>query len=132
VKPDVIGQKLFEEAAFGYYAVASNVLGRAVLDTAHGLVWSVVTLEDLEQGGVQRHEVDGLIDLVRLARGTQVSLLLKESKPGVYKGSLRSRGEVNVAAIASHFAGGGHHNAAGFTASGTPDTIVAEILDRLT
>lgn len=132
VKPDVIGQKLFEEAAFGYYVVASNVLGRAVLDTDHGLVWSVVTLEDLEQGGVQRHEVDGLIDLVRLARGTQVSLLLKESKPGVYKGSLRSRGEVNVAAIASHFAGGGHHNAAGFTASGTPDTIVAEILDRLT
>lgn len=132
VRPDLIGQKLFEEAAFGYYAVASNVLGRAVLDSDVGLVWSVVTLEDLETGGVQRHEVDGLIDLVRLARGTQVSLLLKESKPGVYKGSLRSRGEINVAEIASHFAGGGHHNAAGFTASGTPESIVAEIRDRLT
>lgn len=131
VRPDVIGQKLFEEAAFGYYSVASNVLGRAVLDPDLGFVWSVVTLDDLADGDVQRHEVDGLIDLVRLARGTQVALLLKESKPNLYKGSLRSRGAVDVATIAGNFGGGGHHNASGFTASGSPEEIVAQIRSLL-
>lgn len=131
VEPDAIGQKLFEEAAFGYYAVASNVLGRAVMDSELAFVWSVVTLDDLEAGDVKRHEIDGLIDLVRLARGTQVALLLKESKPNLYKGSLRSRGVVDVAKIAAHFGGGGHHNASGFTTTGTPDDIVAEVRSLL-
>jgi phosphoesterase RecJ-like protein len=94
-------------------------------------VWSVVTLDDLADGDVQRHEVDGLIDLVRLARGTQVALLLKESKPNLYKGSLRSRGAVDVAKIAGNFGGGGHHNASGFTASGSPEEIVAQIRSLL-
>lgn len=131
VQPDAIGQKLFEEAAFGYYSVAANVLARAELESDKALVWSVVTLKDLEDGGVHRHEVDGLIDLVRLARGTQIALLLKQAKPDVYRGSLRSRGAVDVARIASHFGGGGHHNASGFTATGTPESIVAEIRSLL-
>jgi len=131
VEPDVIGQKLYEEAPFGYYAVASNVLGRAVFDTEHSLVWSLVTVEDLANADVQRHEVDGLIDLVRLARGSQIALLIKEAKPGVYKGSLRSRGVVDVAAIASTFGGGGHHNASGFTTSSTPAEIVESITAQL-
>jgi phosphoesterase RecJ-like protein len=131
VKPDVIGQQLFEEASFGYYDVASKVLGRAVFDRDRAFVWSVLFDEDLEAADVARHEVDGLIDLVRLARGSQVALLLKESKFGGFKGSLRSRGIVDVAEIASLFGGGGHRNAAGFTASGGVDDIVEQITASL-
>lgn len=131
VTPDTIGQKLFEEAPFGYYAVAARVLERAVLDQEHRLVWSVMTLEDLRVGGVHHHQTDGLIDLVRMATGTEVACLLKERTPGVYKGSLRSRGLVDVAAIAASFGGGGHHNAAGFTSTESVDAIVRRIVDLL-
>lgn len=131
VKPDVIGQTLFEEASFGYYHVVSAVVGRAVLDEEHAFVWSVVTPNDLEIAGVKPHEVDGLIDLVRMARGTEVACLLKVKKPGVVKGSLRSRGKVDVAALASTFGGGGHHNAAGFTSSDEPEEIIATITAHL-
>lgn len=131
VEPDVVGQKLFEEAPFGYYKVAARVLDRAVFDEERALVWSVMTLEDLEVGGVAYHEVDPLIDLVRLARGSQVACLIKESKSGVYKGSLRSRGVVDVSAIAGTFGGGGHHNASGFTTSLNPPEIVDKIVALL-
>ncbi len=127
VEPDVIGQKLFEEAPFGYYKVAARVLERAVFDKEHAFVWSLMTQADLEDGGVAYYEVDSLIDLVRLARGSQVACLLKESKPGVHKGSLRSRGIIDVAAIAGAFGGGGHHNAAGFTSTQSPAEIVNKI-----
>lgn len=131
VKPDAIGQKLFEEAPFGYYALSARVLERAVLVEEQDFVWSHVTLEDLDATGLAYHEVDGLIDLVRMARGTQVACLLKESKPGVWKGSLRSRGVVDVAAIASTFGGGGHHNAAGFTSTDPPADVIEQILAKL-
>ena len=131
VEPDVIGQQLFEEAPFGYYAVAAAVLGRSVMDVDHEFVWSMLTMADLDDAGVAYHEVDGLIDLVRMARGTQVACLLKESKPGVIKGSLRSRGLIDVSAIAGTFGGGGHHNASGFTSTDTPEDIVEQIVSQL-
>jgi phosphoesterase RecJ-like protein len=127
VHPDIIGQKLFEEASFGYYTVASRVLGRAQLDEDHRFVWSMVTNDDLEDAGISSHDTDGLIDLVRMARGTEVACLLKVKDNGVVKGSLRSRGAVDVARIAGAFGGGGHHNAAGFTSTTAPEAVIAEI-----
>jgi len=131
VEPDVIGQKLFEEASFGYYEVASKVLGHAILDEDHAFVWSILEPGDLDSAGIASHETDGLIDLVRMARGTEVACLLKRKKPGLIKGSLRSRGRVDVAAIARSFNGGGHHNAAGFTSSEDPATIIEQIVAHL-
>ncbi len=131
VETDVVGQKLFEEAPFGYYEVASRVLGRAVLDKDRGFVWSVLEPEDLEAAGIGSHETDGLIDLVRMARNTGVACLLKRKGPGIVKGSLRSRGSVDVAAIAGSFGGGGHHNAAGFTSADDPAEIIEQISSQL-
>jgi phosphoesterase RecJ-like protein len=131
VETDVIGQKLFEEAAFGYYEVVSRVLGRAVLDVDHAFVWSIMEPDDLRAAEIGYHETDGLIDLVRMARGTEVACLLKRKKAGVIKGSLRSRGGVDVAEIARSFDGGGHHNAAGFTSSAEPSDIVEQIVAHL-
>lgn len=131
VHPDVIGQKLFEEASFGYYSVASRVLERAVLDIDHKFIWSVTTNGDLEHAGISAHETDGLIDLVRMARGTEVACLLKVKGSGVVKGSLRSRGSVDVASISAAFGGGGHHNAAGFTTDKELQVIISEITEML-
>jgi phosphoesterase RecJ-like protein len=43
---------------------------------------------------------------------------LKETAPGVYRVSLRSKGDINVARVAEAFGGGGHRNAAGCTLRG--------------
>ncbi len=130
VRPEVIGQHVYESAPFGYLAVSSAVLGRAVLESAVGFVWSTVTLSDLEAAGIAYSEADGLIDDLRIAREAGVALLLKETPDG-WKGSLRSRGEVDVAALAALFGGGGHHNAAGFHDSGTVETIVDRIREAI-
>ncbi|HKQ51711.1 MAG TPA: DHHA1 domain-containing protein, partial [Pyrinomonadaceae bacterium] len=61
--------------------------------------------------------------------------LLKECSPGVYRTSLRSKGDVNVARIAEKFGGGGHRNAAGCTLSGeleaAEQTIVRLLQDAV-
>jgi phosphoesterase RecJ-like protein len=126
-----IGRHLYEEVPFGYLEVASQVLGRAALDTEAGLVWSVLLRSDLAGAGLGYEEADALIDLVRIAEEAEVACLLKELGPDRFKGSLRSRGVVDVAAIAAGFGGGGHHNAAGFTHTGSAEDAITRILEGL-
>lgn len=126
VKPEIIGQHIYESVPFGYLAVSAAVLGRAVLEVQWGLVWSTVTTADLEAAGITYSQTDGLIDDLRIAREADVALLLRETPDG-WKGSMRSRGGTDVAAIAGLFGGGGHRNAAGFHAGFDTDEIVARV-----
>ncbi len=131
VRPEVVGQRLFEEAPFASYRVIARVMGRAVLEERLGLVWSILLQEDLAAAGLPYEEVDDLIDLVRIAREAGVACLLREIQPGTLKGSLRSRGVVDVGAIAARLGGGGHRNAAGFTFEGSPEAAIAVIREAL-
>ncbi len=131
VRPDEIGQRLYEASPFAYLRVASAVMGRAVLDRDRSLVWSVLYREDLEEAGIGPEDAESLIDLIRIAEEAQVACLLKEVEPGLTKGSLRSRGAVDVAAVATALGGGGHHNAAGFVSEGAPEAVIDLVLRHL-
>ena len=130
VRPELVGQRLYEEVPFGYLGLSSLVLGRAELDPARSLVWSVVRIADLAATGMVYEAADGLIDDLRIAREADVALLLKEVDGG-YKGSLRSRGRVDVGAVAVALGGGGHRNAAGFTVAGEVAEVVAAVAAHL-
>lgn len=130
-EPATIGRHVYEETPFGYLGVASAVIGRARLEPELLFVWSTLTLADLEGSDVSRGDAEGLIDLIRLPRESDVALLVKEVDGSTVKGSLRSRGRVDVGSIAADLGGGGHHNAAGFTFVGTSEEAVAAVRDRL-
>ena len=131
VEPAPIGQALYEETAFGYFAVVARVLSGAHLDEDAGLVWAVLRQEDIRDAGVAWEDTDQLIDLVRLPREAGVACLLKEVQSGTLKGSLRSRGVVDVAKIAEGFSGGGHRNAAGFTSKLSVEDTIARIVELM-
>lgn len=131
VAPPTVGRYVYEESPFSYLHVAGAVLGRAEIDTERQIVWSVLYREDLAKESLRYEDADGLIDLIRIAEESDVACLLREIGDDQFKGSLRSRGRVDVSAIANHFGGGGHHNAAGFVASGTAEMIMSTIRDEL-
>jgi len=130
-RPEVIGQAVYEEEPFGLLSVAGAVLSRARLDAERGVVWSVLYEGDLEEASLNGEETELLIDLVRLPREAGVALLIREVEDGGVRVSLRSRGEVNVGAIAEALGGGGHHNAAGFAFGGDPSEALAAVLRRV-
>lgn len=130
VRPELIGQRIYESVPFGYLAVSAAVLARAALEEEIGLIWSTMTTADLEDAGLGYEQADALIDDLRIAREAGVALLLKQTATG-WKGSMRSRGEVDVASIAGLFDGGGHHNAAGFHSTGTVESIVERVRGAL-
>ena len=130
-RPEQIGQSVYEEEPFGLLPVAGAVLGRARLDTRRGVVWSVLYLDDLRAADLDGEDTDLLIDLVRLPREAGVAMLIRETSAAQVRVSLRSRGKVDVGALAASLGGGGHHNAAGFSFRGAPPAAAAAVLERV-
>jgi phosphoesterase RecJ-like protein len=129
--PATVNRHVYEEAPFGYLRLAATVLGRARLDPDRALVWSVVTKQDLEEAEVAYEDAEGLIDLLRLPEEAEVACLLKRLTDDATRGSLRSRGAVDVSAVAVALGGGGHHNASGFTVAADPEETLGRVLAEL-
>jgi len=125
-----MSRQLFEEHRFEYLRLISTCLGRAQLDRELAFIATWITADDFASHGVGVEETEGLIDLVRRAQEAEVACVLKETEAGV-KVSLRSVGDVDVSAIATHFGGGGHAFAAGFTSAAPLDRVLAEIREVL-
>ncbi|HWW53820.1 MAG TPA: DHHA1 domain-containing protein, partial [Acidimicrobiales bacterium] len=123
-------RQLFEEHRFAYLQLVARCLGRAQLDRDLGFVATWVTDADLVHFGVAVEETEGLIDLLRRAAEARVSCVLKETAGGV-RVSLRAVDDVDVGAIAAGFGGGGHRFAAGFTAAGAVDQVLADLRGAL-
>lgn len=86
--------------------------------TGEGGAVSAVTEGDFRATGADYSELAGAIDYVNAVPGMRFSMVLSE-RDGKVKGSLRTlRDDVDVAAMAGKFQGGGHKKAAGFAVAG--------------
>ena len=82
---------------------------------------------DLLELGLLEVDTEDITTLARSIRGVQAVLFFKEMEPGVFRVSIRSKGEAHAARIAEHFGGGGHAHAAGFTVSGPFERLAVEV-----
>jgi len=71
-----------------------------------------------ERCGATYDDTEGLINFPLTVKEIQAVVFFKESGPGDWRISMRSKGDVNVNAIAREFGGGGHANASGCGATG--------------
>ena len=135
IRPGDISRRIFDTRPFEAMKLAGEVLGRAVLDPAaaggRGLVWTYATLADLARHGQRPYVLDTLIDPVRSVAEADVSVVVKELAEGEWAVSLRSKGAVDVSAVAVALGGGGHRLAAGFTGYGSPHEVIVAVCDQL-
>jgi len=66
--------------------------------------------------------LEGFINYPRSIVGVEVAVSFREEAEGVFRVSFRSKGRVDVSAVAARFGGGGHRNAAGCTVLGPSPT----------
>ncbi|HEV2705345.1 MAG TPA: bifunctional oligoribonuclease/PAP phosphatase NrnA [Pyrinomonadaceae bacterium] len=118
VKPAKVSQAVFGNYPWAKIALLSEVLSTARRDPSGRVAWLRQTMEMQERAGATDEDADGFVNYPLSCGQVEAVAFLKESEPGVYRVSLRSKGEVNVARIAEEFGGGGHRNAAGCTLRG--------------
>ena len=95
------------------------------------LVIVAVTQDMMKSMGVTIDELEGFAPITIQLETAEVGILLREREDGVFKCSFRSANDVNVSQICQTLGGGGHAKAAGCTASGSLDTIKAELTETV-
>lgn len=111
--------------------IRSAVTQQATLHS-HGRISLIsFTRELFRQTGTGPEDTEGLVNRVLYLRGVQAAIATREEDNGSIKFSLRSKGDVNVQAVAARFGGGGHRNAAGGTLNMSVDEAGRTLVDAV-
>jgi phosphoesterase RecJ-like protein len=131
VDPWAVAERVYETQS----ANRLRLLGR-VLDSlevsAGGKVASITTMrETLREFAAGKDALEGFINYPRSIVGVEVAVSFREEEGDVFRVSFRSKGRVDVSAVAARFGGGGHRNAAGCTVPGALPDVKRKVLEAL-
>jgi len=90
-----------------------------------------VTPEMFASSGATEDLADGFVNHARSIRGVEIAAQVTDIGGEPCRVSLRSRGTMDVSAIAARFGGGGHRNAAGFRVEGTAAEVREQLFEAL-
>src|SRR5438093_13219385 len=76
-------------------------------------------------------DTEGLINLPLTVKEIQAIVFFKQIEGDEYRVSMRSKGEIDIGAVAKGFGGGGHKNAAGCTVSGPIDALQKLFIEKI-
>jgi phosphoesterase RecJ-like protein len=119
-----------------YFSTATSkllLLGAALnnLKRDGRLAWLWVTHQDMVRTCAAEEDCEGIVNFAVAISGVEAAAFLRELPERRIRLSLRSKGQVDVAAIAERMGGGGHESAAGCTLEGPLSQAIEEILVQL-
>lgn len=120
--PVRIGQIAYDSFGLGRVRLIGELLHGMRLDGDGRIAVLTLTPDMHARAGSKPDETEGLINMPFTAQDIRAVCLLRSDEDGVTRVSLRSKGAVDVRAVAQRFGGGGHTNASGFT---TPEALPA-------
>lgn len=95
------------------------------------IAWSWVTESDLASTDATIEDCEGIVNFLIGMAGINAAVFLRELPSGDFRLSLRSKDDIDVAAVAKLFAGGGHRNASGGTVAGPFDAAIQNVTAAL-
>lgn len=135
VKIGVNNSKIVREFLNTKSMAAIKFLGQAMyemkFDEKKKLAYFYLSNEDFMKNGGRKEDTEEIVENLVSYEKAEVSLFLREDTTGVIKGSMRSKLDIDINAIAGIFGGGGHRKASGFTSELPAEEIVRIILEKL-
>jgi bifunctional oligoribonuclease and PAP phosphatase NrnA len=125
--------RISQDIYFSTPASKLLLLGAALnnLNREGRLAWLWVTHGDIVRTCAAEEDCEGIVNYALSMADVEAAVFLRELPERRIRMSLRSKGKVNVAAIAEQLGGGGHENAAGCTVDGPLDRALDQILAEL-
>ncbi|HEY6352398.1 MAG TPA: bifunctional oligoribonuclease/PAP phosphatase NrnA [Candidatus Angelobacter sp.] len=128
--------RIAQSIYFSSPASKMRLLGAALarLQVEDQTAWMTVTREDIDRCQALEEDCEGLVNYALGIAGVEVAMFFRELPDHRVRVSLRSKGAVNVSAVAAEFGGGGHQCASGFALEGplpaARDRILKVIRDK--
>jgi len=126
-----LSRTIFDSFGVGRVRLTGALLNS--MELHHDDRLAVLAFDDalLKSCGATLDDTEGLVNIPLGAKGIVAVALLKAQGPGRYRVSLRSKGAVDVRAVAEAWKGGGHHNAAGCSIAGSLAEVKRRLVDAL-
>ena len=118
VNPNAVARSIFDSNNLGHLKLFGAVLSRMEIDDSGRLAVIAVDQQLAAECGGTYEDTEGLVNLPMTVKEIQAVVFFKEIGPGDWRVSMRSKGNVDINAVAMEFGGGGHKNASGCSAVG--------------
>ncbi len=131
INPWKVAERLYESQPRKRLDLLALALATLTLSDKGDFASLTVTLDMFEKTGAGPDLTDGFVNYPRSIHGVEVAILFRQVSERVYKVGFRSKGKVNVARLAGLLGGGGHHNAAGCTVTGSSEEVKKTVFSAL-
>jgi phosphoesterase RecJ-like protein len=126
-----LAEHLLEKIAYTHILLLKRALATLSFASDNRISWIAIRSSDIAETKACPEDLEGIVNYPFNIEGVDVGLLFKEVGPETVKVSLRSNGNVNVAAFAKSLGGGGHIRAAGCTIQKSLSEAVPYIIELL-
>ncbi len=123
VDPVSVARNVYDSNNMGRLRLFGSVLGGMQVDESGRIAVVYLNHTIAREAGGTYEDTDGLINLPLTVKEIQAVIFFKEVQGDEYRVSLRSKGAIDIAAVAKAYGGGGHKNAAGCSATGPLESL---------
>lgn len=129
--PTYLYDAIYEQNTAARINLLGLVLQRLTVVENGKIAYSEVFKGDYAKTGAIPQDTEDAVQYTRSIMGVEVGMLFLEQPGGGIKVSFRSRGKVDVAAIANSFGGGGHKLASGATLHTSIEEAKLKVFDAV-
>ena len=123
VDPVLVARNVYDSNNMGRLKLFGAVLSAMQIDPTGRIAIVYLDHEMARAAGGTYEDTEGLVNLPLTVKEIQAVVFFKQVEGDEYRVSLRSKGDIDIGAVAKEFGGGGHKNAAGCTVTGSIDTL---------
>ena len=131
VDPVRVARNVYDSNNMGRLKLFGAVLSAMQIDQSGRIAIVYLDHEMARAAGGTYEDTEGLINLPLTVKEIQAVVFFKEEEGETYRVSMRSKGEIDIGAVAKTFGGGGHKNAAGCTVTGAVDALQKVFVEKI-
>jgi len=131
VDPVQVARNVYDSNSMGRLKLFGAVLSAMQIDATGRIAIVYLDHEMAREAGGTYEDTEGLINLPLTVKEIQSVVFFKQTEGDEYRVSMRSKGDIDIGAVAKGFGGGGHKNAAGCTVTGGIDALQKLFIEKI-
>lgn len=126
-----VARSVYDSNNMGRLKLFGAVLSAMQIDASGRIAIVYLDHEMARAAGGTYEDTEGLINLPLTVKEIQAVVFFKQSEGDAYRVSMRSKGDIDIGAVAKIYGGGGHKNAAGCSVTGPIDALQRLFVDHI-
>jgi phosphoesterase RecJ-like protein len=132
VDPVFVARQVYDNKTIAKLKLCGAILKGMRVDPTGRVAVLYLDQQMAGEAGATYDDTEGVINEPLTVKEVQAVIFFKQAEGRHYRVSLRSKGDVDVGAVAKQYGGGGHKNAAGCSADGPIDELRNIMVDKVT